>query len=101
MTHFSESERSGAAWIVTALMAATHAVKAVLPRSAQDPLQRNEGVKSTGQRPGPAHEAFGPEVAAHLRKILESGYIEEESGKQVRIPPFIRAQLASELRLLL
>jgi hypothetical protein len=41
--------------------------------------------------------SYGPEVADHIRSVIEKGYFQESSGEQVFVPWYIRSLLISEM----
>lgn len=105
MAHLVDIETRTPQWGLKALVpAARHLMSAAnwlgLGTTKDVSNLRPASLGATHAAPGQPYGAFRPETVLHLRKILENGYIEEESGNRVHIPAYIRSQLISELRLL-
>lgn len=106
MAHLVESDGLRPAGLLATLNAALQSAKGLTVRCAAMLAEDGSDLRPTSfeasnRRASSPHCAFSPEVVEHVRSLLENGYIEESSGKRVRVPPYIRSQLTSEFRLLL
>lgn len=102
MTHFahdwdSRSKSRAPGWksLMIAARTALFQVFDCAGEDGSDLASERRSSESRGRASGA--DTYGEDIAAHVRSVVENGYFEEESGKRVFVPWYIRSLLINEM----